>query len=161
MEHTTVSGLIDPLRRQLDDVVEPYTFEDDTLVGYLLDAVKALGSRWYNKYYVTTVSGLTNRVVRNDVDDLFDFSEPPVIQSTDERPIVLQASVIIKGSSKYKQSGSAVSWRDEEIAYSNIESARQRSSTLQDDLDELNRLLPMKLARGKMGHLYGWSREWE
>jgi len=161
METTTLVYLIPQLRRHLSDYDEPYTYTDAVLSGYLLDAIKALGSRWNNKYYVATVDGVENLVVRNENSRMFVFSEPPVIQRQDERAVILQASIIIKSSNKWSESGSAVSWRDEEISYSNIESARQRSSTLQDDLEELNALFPKKLAKARYGRLYGWEKEWE
>lgn len=161
METTTLSYLIPQLRRHLYDYTVPYSYSDDTLSGYLLDSIKALGNRWHNKYRVATVELVDNLIIRNDNSFMFEFSEPPVIQSQDERAVILQASIFIKGSTKWNESGSAVSWRDEEISYSNLESARQRSSTMQDDVAELNGLFPIKLAKAKYGRLYGWSHEWD
>jgi hypothetical protein len=71
------------------------------------------------------------------------------------------ASIMIKGGSKFYESGNAVSWRDDEISYSNIESARQRASTLEDDKRELESLLPKKLARSKYGQLYGYPESYK
>lgn len=161
METTTLTYLIPQLRRQLNDYTSPYTYTDDTLSGFLLDAVKSLGNRWNNRYRVASVNSVNNLVIRNDDTYLFVFSEPPVIQYQDERAVVLQASVFIKSSTKWSESGSAVSWKDEEISYSSIEAAKQRSSTLQDDIEELNKLFPMKLAKTKMGRLLGWGKDWE
>jgi len=158
---TTLAYLIPQFRRQLSDYTTPYTYDDATLSGFLLDGVKALGHRWNNKYYVATVAGVSNLIIRNGNSYLFDFSEPPVIQTQDERAIILQASVIIKSSTKWSESGSAVNWRDEEIAYSNVQSAKQRSSTLDDDVRELNELFPIKLAQSRSGRLYGWKRDWQ
>ena len=158
---TTLAYLIPQFRRQLSDYTTPYTYDDATLSGFLLDGVKALGHRWNNKYYVATVAGVSNLIIRNANSYLFDFSEPPVIQTQDERAVILQASVIIKSSTKWSESGSAVNWRDEEIAYSNVQSARQRSSTLDDDVRELNELFPIKLAQSRSGRLYGWKRDWQ
>jgi hypothetical protein len=161
METTTLAYLIPQLRRQLSDYTEPYDYTDVVLSGFLLDSIKALGSRWNNKYRVATVDSVPDLVVRSDNEYLFEFSEPPVIQYQDERAVVLQASILIKSSTKWSESGSAVSWRDEEISYSNLESARQRSSTLQDDIDELDKLFPIKLAKAKYGRLKGWEKDWE
>ena len=158
---TTLEYLIPQFRRHLSDYTVPYTYDDATLSGFMLDGIKALGHRWNNKYYVATVAGVSDLIIRNENSYLFDFSEPPVIQSQDERAIILQASVIIKSSTKWSESGSAVNWRDEEIAYSNVQSARQRSSTLDDDVRELNELFPIKLAQSKYGRLYGWKRDWQ
>jgi hypothetical protein len=161
METTTLGYLIAPLRRQLSDYTEPYTYSDVVLSGFLLDSIKALGNRWNNRYRVATVDSVPDLVIRNGDAYLFEFSEPPVIQYQDERAVVLQASILIKSSTKWSESGSAVTWKDEEISYSNLESARQRSSTLQDDIDELNKLFPIKLAKTKYGRLYGWNRDWD
>jgi len=156
---TTLAYLIPQFRRHLADYTSPYEYDDATLSGILFDAIKALGSRWSNKYFVATVDSVPNLIIRYENSDYFDFSEPPVIQYQDERAIVLQASIILKSSTKWSEAGSAVNWRDEEISYSNVQSARQRSSTLDDDVRELNELFPVKLAQTKYGRLYGWTRE--
>ncbi len=161
METTTLAYLIAPLRRQLSDYTEPYTYTDAVLSGFLLDSIKALGNRWNNRYRVATVDGVPDLVIRSGDAYNFEFSEPPVIQYQDERAVVLQASIFIKSSTKWSESGSAVTWRDEEISYSNLETARQRSSTLQDDIEELNKLFPIKLAKTRSGRLYGWRKDWE
>jgi len=158
---TTLAYLIPQFRRHLSDYTSPYTYDDATLSGFLFDSIKALGRRWNNKYFVATVSSVPNLIIRNENSDLFEFSEPPVIQGQDERAIILQASIIIKSSTKWSESGSAVNWRDEEISYSNVQSARQRSSTLDDDIRELNELFPVKLAQSQYGRQYGWTRDWE
>ena len=157
---TTLAYLIPQFRRHLSDYTIPYTYDDATLSGFLFDSIKALGHRWNNKYFVATVDSISDLIIRN-TNNTFEFSEPPVIQSQDERAIILQASVIIKSSTKWSESGSAVNWRDEEIAYSNVQSARQRSSTLDDDIKELNELFPVKLAQTQYGRLYGWTRDWK
>jgi len=160
VETTTLAYLIPQLRRHVSDYNEPYTFSDVLLSGLLFDAIKAIGRRWNNRYRVATVGGVADLIIRCDDSTMFTFSEPPVIQYQDERAVVLQASVILKSSTKWSESGSAVTWRDEEIAYSNLESARQRSSTLQDDITELNGMFPVKLARSRYGRLYGWTQDW-
>ena len=157
---TTLAYLIPQFRRHLSDYTEPYTYDDVTLSGFLFDSIKALGHRWNNKYFAATVDSVSNLIIRN-VSNIFEFSEPPVIQGQDERAIILQASIIIKSSTKWSESGSAVNWRDEEISYSNVQSARQRSSTLDDDTKELNELFPVKLAQSKSGRLYGWTKDWK
>jgi len=158
---TNATVLLPILRRQIGDIDTPYTYSDVTLSGYVLDAVKALGRRWNNKYYIATVAGVPDQIVRTGENYSFDFSDPPVIEYGDERCIILQASIIIKTSKKFSESGDAVSWRDEEVAYSSIESAKQRASSLQDDIAELDRYLPIRLARPLYGRLAGWHREYE
>ena len=158
---TTLAYLIPQLMRQLSDYTVPYTYDDTALSGFLFDSIKALGHRWNNKYFVATVADVPDLIIRNENSYLFEFSEPPVIQGQDERAIILQASIVIKSSTKWSESGSAATWRDEEISYSNVQSARQRSSTLDDDIKELNELFPIKLAQAKYGRSHGWTRDWE
>lgn len=161
METTTLAYLLPQMRRHIADYSEPYAYSDTLLSGLLFDAIKALGRRWNNRYRVATVVGIPDLVIRCDDYTMFEFSEPPVIQYQDERAVVLQASIMLKSSTKWSESGSAVSWRDDEIAYSNLESARQRSSTLQDDINELNSIFPVKLARGKYASLAKWAQQWD
>jgi len=155
-KRSNLEELIGPLRVQIGDIGPVPTYSDETLHLVLRYATSALMVKWRDKYFVD-VEG----VVHRNSNETFDFSSPPEIQSKDWRAIVLQASIMIKSGTKFSESGNVASWRDEEIAYSNIESARQRSSTLDDDVAELNRLFPTKLARTGYGKLYGWTKDWE
>ncbi len=153
---SNLEELILPLRIQIGDTSATPTYSDETLHLTLKSSVSALMRRWNDKYYIDS-----DGVAHRNPYETFAFSSPPVIQYRDHRPIILQASIMIKGGMKYSESGNAVNWKDEEISYSNVEAARQRSSTLQDDVTELNALLPVKLAGVSYGRLYGWKHEWE
>ena len=154
---SNLEDLIFPLRMQIGDTEKPYSLSDSYLHGVLLEGIYALMSRWNDKYYATN-DGV---VLRNPNTD-FEWSSPPEIQQKDRRPIVLQASILIKSGVKFSESGSVASWKDEEISYSNIESAKQRSSTLEDDMKELEAILPSKkLARPKYGRLFGWKENYD
>lgn len=158
-KRSNLEELIGALRVQIGDYSAIATYSDETLHNVLRYAVNALMRRWGNKYYVDN-SGIVNR----NLDYVsFDCAEPPVIQRQDERAIVLQASIMIKSGAKFSTVSSVVSWRDEEFSYSNTEAARQRSSTLNDDIAELDSILPppnKKLARAKMGRLEGFTADW-
>jgi hypothetical protein len=159
---SNLEELILGLRVQLGDTNPVPTYSDEFLHMVLREAVSTLMTRWNDKYYISETG-----VVTRSPSELFDYSSPPVIQYKDRRPIVLQASIMIKSGKKFNTSGEAVSWRDEEISYSNLESSRQLTSTLQDDLNELNSILPggkggKLLARPLMGRLYGeFPKEYE
>jgi len=154
---SNLEDLILPLRVQIGDTDAEPSLSDEYLHMILRESISVLMNRWNDRYYVTN-DGV---VLRNSNYD-FDWSSPPVIQHKDRRPIVLQSSILIKGGAKFSESGSAVRWRDEEISYSNIESARQRSSTLNDDIIELESILPTKkLAKPKYGRLYGWKENYD
>lgn len=157
-KRSNLEALLTPLRIQLGDTGTTPTYSDEVLHSVLGVSLSALMPRWNDRYYMDQ-DGVAHRNPYGE----FDFSTPPEIQSKDWRAIVLQASIMIKSGAKFAASGNAVSWRDEEISYSNIESARQRSSTLNDDIKELDLLFPVKLARAKSGRLYGFgqNKDWD
>jgi len=159
---SNLEELIFPLRVQIGDTDAVPTFSDEHLHRVLRVAVADLMRRWSDKYYVDNEG-----VVHRNPNITFDWSSPPEIQHKDRRPIILQSSIMIKSGAKFSESGDVSSWRDEEISYSNIESARQISSTLTDDINELESLLPAsgaegrKLAQPLYGRLYGELGDWE
>lgn len=149
--------LVDALRLQIGDTGLTPTYSDESLHSALKYAVNALMRRWQNRYYLDS----ENVVQRNDANCYFDFASPPVIQRQDERVIVLMGAILIKSGRKFSTAGDVVSWKDDEISLSTIESGRQTSSSLKDDIDELNSILPPKrLARGLSGRLNGYSKDW-
>lgn len=149
--------LIDALRLQIGDTGVTMTYSDESLHSTLKYAVNALMRRWQNRYYLDS----ENVVQRNTINCYFDFASPPVIQRQDERAIVLMGAIIIKGGKKFSTASDVVSWKDDEVAYSNIESSRQTASSLSDDIKELELLLPSKrLARSISGRLEGYAREY-
>jgi hypothetical protein len=121
-----------------------------------MDSVEALMTRWSNRYYISA-----DGVVTRNPNCTFEFSTPPVIQSKDKRAIVLMASIILKSGKKNTQSSSTASWKDDEVSYSNIEGSKQLSSSLTEDINELNRMLPIKLAQAKVHRNYGWVQDFD
>lgn len=152
---SNLEELIIPLRVQIGDIETTPTYSDELLHLILRQAVAALMTRWHDKYYVTNEG-----VICRNPNELWDWSSPPVIQHKDRRAIILQSSITIKGGKKFSESSNAVTWKDEEISYSNVQSAKQISSTLGDDVKELNELFPVKLARSKYSRQYGWNNDW-
>ncbi len=140
MATTTVTYLISELRTQLGDLDSTqYRYLDVWLESTLLGSVRTL-QRWWNFRYLLNE---TNEVYRNPLRPLdFMMIEPPVIQDSDVRPIILMASVIIKKGSLENYSWSLGSWRDAELAYSNLEGGRQKNDSLKQDWDELINLIP-------------------
>lgn len=167
--------LIGPLRAHLGDVQSPFTFSDALLRRTLVDAVKALSHRWQFRYKISaagtigelnyTASGIDYNyysVSRNTTKYTFIDTEPPVIQISDERAIILQASIIIKSGNLHASSANSSfgSWRDDELSYSNIESGKSFQTSLSDDRLELDSLLPSrarKLARTDRQSLGGFT----
>lgn len=134
-----VSALIPALRLHLGDTdSSAYRYLDEWLKLALVLAIQTLGRRWSNKYLVDENSF---EVSRNPDVSTFVLEEPPVIQPIDIRPIILQASIIIKNGSLEANAWNLVSWRDYEVSYSNLESGRQRDNSLKMDIEELDSIL--------------------
>ena len=148
---TNLDYLITDLRLHLGDITEPYRYTTDWLRTSLVMSVKAL-MRWWNYKYLIDSDYNASRNPRI----IFLFPQPPVIEYGDEYPIVLMASIIIKEGSLEESAWNTGSWKDAEIAYSNIEGNRARTTSLKQDWETLESILkpPMKrLAQSKkMSH---------
>jgi hypothetical protein len=132
--------LIDALRLHLYDIdSDSYRYRNSWLLTALVASVKALMPWWNSKYTVDTSNDVERNSAWSSTD--YEFDSPPIVQIKDERPIVLMASIIIKGGTLENNAWDYGSWRDDEIQYSNIEGAKQKSSSLQRDWDELTDLL--------------------
>lgn len=131
--------LIDDLRLHLYDIdSSSYRYEDDWLRTALVAAVKSLMPWWNEKYVINT----NNDVARNTsshgwASSDYEYDSPPVIMVGDERPIILMASIIIKGGTLENNAWDYGSWKDDEISYSNIEGGKQKNQSLMRDWNEL------------------------
>jgi hypothetical protein len=126
--------LIPALRFHLGDT-DPATYRyiDGWLRVALVSAVKAL-QRWWGAKYL--VDATTNNISRSTT-IVFNFAEPPVIQDSDERPLILMASILIKSGTLESNSWNVGSWKDAEIAVSNIEGSRAKEFGFGLDWEEL------------------------
>ena len=89
MATTTVDYLLPELRLHLGDIDSTaYRYVDEWLEVALEMSIKSLG-RWWNLKYLIDA----HNVSRNP-NHTFIFAEPPVIETQDERPILLMASII-------------------------------------------------------------------
>lgn len=131
---TNLDYLIDTLRFQLGDITPAtYRYLDAWLRTALVTAVKGL-QRWWGAKYL--IDDTTYYVYRN-TEKTFDFDEPPVIQDSDERPLILMASILVKSGQLEANSWNVGSWRDAEVSVSNIEGGRLKSTSLGMDWEEL------------------------
>lgn len=155
---TTVTYLLPYLRLKIGDLnPASYRYTDEWLTNSLLMAVSQLG-RWWNFKY--TVDITTNLVSRNTVYDHFIFPEPPTIEQGDEQIIITMAAYVILEGSLENSAWNIQSWRDNEIAVSNLESGRIRAGNLQKLWDELTSMLtpPSKKLVGTLkGSLPGYK----
>lgn len=118
---TSLDYLLEPLRLHLGDMTSPYRYLDEWLRVALVMSVISLQRWWSNKYTI----------------DLNTYIVSPVILQSDETPILLMASILIKSGQLENNSWVVGSWRDAEYAVSNIEGNKSKEASLQSDWDKL------------------------
>lgn len=125
--------LIPTLRLHLGDT-DPasYRYVDGWIRVALVSGVKALQRWWGDRYLIDT----TNNVERG-TSYTFLYTDPPIIQDVDERPLILMAAILIKSGSLESNSWNVGSWKDAEIAVSNIEGNKAKQFGLGLDWEEL------------------------
>ena len=157
---TDLDYLIDYLRIHLGDTGSTFTYSNDTLKLVLLAGLKMLMPRWNSRYVPTYNSTTENWDVARSTTDVFTHISPPIIQYGDERPILLAAAIALKSGLIYTVGSNAVSWRDDEVSFSNMTGAKIQEASLLRDWEELNKLVPerrQRLARAKKGELLGYK----
>jgi hypothetical protein len=157
---TDLDYLLPALRVHMWDTTEPYTYSDDMLKRALLIGIKSLMPRWNSRYIPSYDAGADNWDVSRSTTDRFKHAAPPVIMYMDERPIVLAAAVAINGGLIYQVASNAVSWKDEEVSFSNITGAKLTEASVIRDIEELSRQVPdrrKRLAVPTKGELVGFT----
>lgn len=130
---TDLDYLIPDLRWRIGDINSAsYRYLDSWLRVALVGALKALQRWWGVKYLIDDAY-----VVSRYSGSTFLFPEPPVIQQQDEIVIVLMAAILVKDGSLESAAWNIGSWRDAEIAVSNIESGKIKESSLSRLWNEL------------------------
>lgn len=124
---TDLDYLIPELRWRIGDIDSTsYRYLDSWLRVALVAALKSL-QRWWGTRYV--IDETTYTVTRYE-GSTFVTDEPPVVQQRDEIVIVLMAAILIKDGSLETAAWTIGSWRDAEIAVSNIESGRIKEASI-------------------------------
>jgi hypothetical protein len=130
----SIDYLLPTLRLHLGDITPAtYRYTDDWLRIALISGIKAL-QRWWGERYL--VDNTTLDVSRGTTYE-FILNEPPIIQTLDERPVILMASILVKTGQLESNSWNVGSWRDAEIAVSNIESNKAKEFGVTMDWEEL------------------------
>ena len=132
--------LIPELRLKIGDITAPYRYLDEWLELSLVMGVKALQRYWNSKYLVDD----DFRVYRNENTPAlfkFEIENGQVIEQRDEPLIVLMAAIIVLEGSFESSSWNTGSWRDAEIAYSNIEQGKIKRDVLLKLKEELDSYL--------------------
>jgi hypothetical protein len=148
--NTDVDHLIPVLRFYLGDYAT-LRYPTDALRQALIFSIRMLMRRWASRYVVNS-SGTVTRTTAIG----FDTASPPVIQYKDEPPVVIQAAIIIKSGSLQDSSWQIASWKDDEIAVSNIQADRSRSTGLDRDIDLLETYFKRRLHAGSRQELPGF-----
>lgn len=174
LEPTNVDYLIPDLRLMYGDVTGD-VYSDTLMRTALVNGVKLLQRRWLSKYqvytstllvdpqpsdtpsgyvYANTIdgqayipSGLASGSVFRNPFVTFTQTSPPVIQSEDDVAIVLAAKVLLRRSQISSSASSFVSWKTEDISYSNLGSERSLAKVLESDQKELDDYFRSKIAQ--------------
>ena len=131
---SNLNYLIPGLRLSLWDVDSTaYRYTDAWLDASLITAVKSLQRWWRDRYLVDNVTGDTYR----NPDIIFVQAEPNVIENSDEMPLVLMATIIVKSGVLENNSWNVSTWRDAEYYVSNTEGGRAKEFSVKQDWDRL------------------------
>jgi len=144
---TDLDYLIPALRVHFGDITEPYTYADNMLKRALLLGFKIVQPRWNFRYLLAYNATTDNWDVTRNPQTTFVQASPPVIMYSDERPIILGASIALRGGLIWTTGSDAVSWKDEEVSFSNISGSKMREASFLRDWDELHQLLPERRTR--------------
>src|SRR6185369_1684062 len=126
--------LIPVLRLELGDINPlAYRYTDEWLSIALVSSIIALQRWWDNKYLVDD----TNTVVSRNPALIFTLAEPPIIQTSDETPVVLMAVFILKDGSLENSAWNTTTWRDAEYYVYNVEGSKLRDAGLKRTWDRL------------------------
>lgn len=148
--NTDVDHLIPVLRFYLGDHTTR-RYSTDTLRQSLIFSIRMLMRKWASRYTVDEAGTVTRSTSVN-----FESTSPPVIQYRDEPPIVIQAAIIVKSGSLQDSSWQIASWKDDEIAVSNIQADRSRRDSLEHDKELLEDYFKRRLYAGSRQELPGF-----
>jgi hypothetical protein len=149
-EPNELSDLMSELRIHLgDNNLTTYRYLDEWLMTALESSVMAL-QRWWGDKYIFDLTG--DNIIRNPTYTNWVMTSPPEIQERDRRPIVLMASILIKSGQLENNSWGLGSWRDAEIAVSNIEGGKAKQFSISLDWEELKMYIlpPTKKLAGSL-----------
>jgi hypothetical protein len=165
---TTITNL-DPyipiVRIHLGDVTGTQ-FSDNLVRTALVYGVKALGQKWSNRYFIftsdmaisateiNTPSGIvTVATLPNEYDAFrntyqpFTSSEPPVIEQTDETPLILMAALGVRKSVITSSMSAFTNWSTPDLSYSNVQASKSLMDMLSADQKALDDWFKTRLAK--------------
>jgi hypothetical protein len=141
-------------------------FSDNLVRTALVYGVKALGQKWANRYFIysndmaisateiNTPSGIvTVAMLPNEYDAFrntyqpFTSSEPPVIEQTDETPIILSAALGVRRSVITSSMTAFTNWSTPDLSYSNVQASKSLMDMIKADQQALDDWFKARLAR--------------
>ena len=152
-----LNTLIPEFRIRIGDI-DPatYRYTDAWVLVSLKSSVKLLSKWWNFKYLLDSIG----EVYRNPNGYfVFDEATSGVLEPGDDQVIIIMAAIILLEGSLENAAWDFASWRDAEIAYSNLESSRARGNILTRLWNELTSILKVpqkRLARALKGSLPGY-----
>lgn len=149
---TSLDYLVEDLRVHLGDITIPHRYANDLLKHALVMACKTLARKWRDRYLINA-----SYVVSRNTTVAYSEDSPPVIVRADERLFILQAAIILVSASLKDAAWDIGSWRDDEIAYSNIAGGSMVSRILGNDIEELKELLRQRLFGSSRQPLAGFK----
>jgi hypothetical protein len=156
-ESSNLSYLIPYVRLRLGDTdVSSRRYLDEWLQRSLVLSTITLG-KWMNFKYLLD----ENYNIYRNPNHQFMFPAPPVIEGADESIIVAMATYLTLEGSLENSAWDVVSWKDAEISFSNLESARTRSRVLERLWEEITLTVQppgKRLSFSVKGHLPGYKR---
>lgn len=129
-----IDYLLPVLRMHLGDT-DPLTYRyvDGWLRVALVSGIKSLQRWWGDRYLIN----YTTNDVERGTSYTFLYEDPPIIQDVDERPIILMSAILVKTGQLESNSWNVGSWKDAEIAVSNIEGNKAKMFGANMDWEEL------------------------
>jgi hypothetical protein len=155
--------LIDPVRIYVGDL-QGTTYSDAVVRTALVYGVKALQTRWNSRYLIFEsgmASGLNintpyGTCVVEDVPNPYDVfrncyhtftsEDTPVIDQTDETPIILSAAIILRRISITSSSSAYLSWSTPDLSVSNIQGSKNLTALYDADVKMLDAYFKGRLA---------------
>ena len=136
---TNLDYLITYVRLNLGDIDET-KWSDAAVRTALVQAVLYLQHRWNSRY---TIDATTYDAVRSTT-YTFEEDDPPIIQGTDAPAVVMQAIWIICSGKVFDSDW--VSWRDDEISFTNLTGGRLKKEQCNQYKEWLDEFFTHRLA---------------
>lgn len=162
---TNLAYLTDQVRMHVGDLTET-TFSDSIIYTALVSSVKFLQNRWGSRYFIyasgmfvsdttintpdgqATLSTLPseNDVFRNPF-VVFDSLQPPIVEQSDESPIVVGAAILLRRSVVNSSTAVFANWSTPDLSYSNVQSSKALTDAIREDMAYLDTFFKRRLGK--------------